>query len=74
MTATTSTHNPTGSATGTGPNGGYTGFGGAGAGPSSTGTSDAAAVRLQGVALGFGRTFGLVAVLGAVGGAFVFLL
>lgn len=44
-----------------------------GAGTTSTGTTNSAG-RAQAVVLGVGRTYGLAAVLAAVGGAFVFIL
>ena len=53
--------------------GGASATGSSGAGTTSTGTSDAAG-RAQAVALGVGRTYGLAAVLAAVGGGFVFIL
>lgn len=47
----------------------YTGFGG-----KATGTSKSSAPATQAIALGLGRTYGLLIVLGGVMGGFIFML
>jgi len=71
MTATTTGASPASKAenTATGSNT-YTGFGGSPTNPSKTG----AAPKVQALALGFGRTYGLAIVLLGVMGGFTFVL
>lgn len=69
MTATTTGAASTADSTATGSNT-YTGFGGSPTNPSKTD----AAPKVQAVALGFGRTYGLAMVLAGLMGGFMLML
>lgn len=69
MTATSTGSASTADSTATGSNT-YTGFGGSPTNPSKTGT----APKVQALALGFGRTYGLAMILAGVMGGFVLAL